>query len=395
MSVKKYSNKDSLEWLKSSQVTPVLSLALGELFLAKPQNQLFFLGNWLVNYSKSLQNLNIEAEKSATRETLQEQFMKSLEFQKEQEEHLKEEGEKLKKREEDLKKEICAIPDIYDVLGKVADHLKEFSFAASAYVGLLEKLKRPVSDLDDEKAHIDEEAPFVLRYVTASKGSEKMIGQILKEEEGQATWSIWKEDEEEENPDDEEAQNKRPRLKIVYVEDVVNDPRIKFFDVPKLGAYLAAPVTYASCLFESSFDAGVEDALECRKKRIAQEEEKQKYEAAKTEDEEPRVFEEIKEEKLKTFDIKLVLALDTLGLDKPIKEDQREYIIDWALLLKQQLERSEEESLKRDILDYLQLKDLDNQRFHDKSNSQKKSRKPIRLQQKNLNNTKPSKHFLN
>ena len=366
---KKYSNKDSLDWLQHSEVTPVLSMALGELYLSNPQNQLYFLGNWLLNYSKSRQNLNTESQNSTKRELLQEQYEKSLHLQQEHEQNLRQEAEKLQKQEEDLKSKLLQACDVYDLLPKLINHIKDSSFAAAGYFGLLEKLKRAVTDLDDEKAHVDEEAPLVLRYINASDNSGFMIGQVLKEEEGQATWSIWKEEEEEEPQDDEDqTQVNKPRLKIAFVEDVVNDPRIKFFDVPKLGSYLAAPVTYASCLFESSFDAGVEDFLECKKKRIAQEEEKVKYEASKGEEEEARVFEEIKLEKFKSIEVKLVLALDTLGLDKVFKDEQKEYVIDWALMIKSALERSEEEALRNDIEEYAMIKELDNKRFNDKSN---------------------------
>lgn len=34
----------------------------------------------------------------------------------------------------------------------------------------------------------------------------------------------------------------------VLVENVVRDPRIKFFGIPKLGAYLALPISYGSWL---------------------------------------------------------------------------------------------------------------------------------------------------
>lgn len=365
---KKYSNKDSLDWLQHNEVTPVLSMALGELFLSKPQNQLYFLGNWLLNYSKSRQNLNIESQNSSNREVLQEQHEKSLKLQQEHERSLKHEADKLRQQEEDLKSELLQACDVYDLLPKLINHIKDSSFAGAGYVGLLEKLKRAVTDMDDEKAHIDEEAPLALRYITASNNSGFMVGQILKEEEGQATWSVWKEEEEEEPQDDEDqTQVKKPRLKIAFVEDVVNDPRIKFFDVPKLGSYLAAPVTYASCLFESSFDAGVEDFLDCKKKRIAQEEEKAKYEASKGEEDEPKVFEEIKVEKFKSIEVRLVLALDTLGLDKVFKDEQKEYVIDWALMIKNALERSEEEALRNDIEEYVAIKEIDNKRFNDKS----------------------------
>lgn len=364
MSGKKFSNKDSLEYLKQFDISSVLSMALGELYIANPKNQLYFLGNWLVNFSKSQQNLNTEVEKTQLREDLQDQYQKSLLIQQQTAENLKKEAEKLKQKESDLKSLLLSSQDIYDHLPKIIEHIKVSTFSAAGYIGLLEKIKRPVTDLDDDKAHIEDDAPLVLRYITASENSHWMIGQVLKEEEGQATWTIWKEDEEEAQIDEENLEPVlKPRLKLLSIDDVVNDPRIKFFDVPKLGAYLAAPVTYLSCLSESSFDLGVEDAVECRKKRILQLEEKQKYELENREDEEPKVFEEINEEKFKANEVKIVLALDTLGLDKVFTDGQKEYLIDWALLIKEQMERAEEDCLRKDIQEYLIIKDFDSQRI--------------------------------
>ncbi len=92
-------------------------------------------------------------------------------------------------------------------------------------------------------------------------------------------------------------------------------------------------------------------------------EEKQKYELENREDEEPRVFEEIKEEKFKANEVKIVIALDTLGLDKVFSDGQKEYLIDWALLVKEQMERAEEDCLRKDIQEYLVIKDFDTQRI--------------------------------
>lgn len=130
---------------------------------------------------------------------------------------------------------------------------------------------------------------------------------------------------------------------------MVNDPRIKFFDVPKLGSYFAVPLTYKSCLFDASFDAGVDDAVECRKLRAQQEEEKLKYDNNKDEQEELKEFEEILEKPYKFVEKQLVVALDTLGQDRVFTEEQKEYIINFVGFFKNQWERAENLSLKNDI----------------------------------------------
>jgi hypothetical protein len=36
--------------------------------------------------------------------------------------------------------------------------------------------------------------------------------------------------------------------KYVHIENVIREPAMKFFGIPKLGAYLAVPVTYSTWL---------------------------------------------------------------------------------------------------------------------------------------------------
>lgn len=47
-------------------------------------------------------------------------------------------------------------------------------------------------------------------------------------------------------PDENEPELIPPEQ--VLIENVVRDPRVKFFGIPKLGAYLALPITYNSWL---------------------------------------------------------------------------------------------------------------------------------------------------
>ena len=357
---------EDINYLKQDDISPVLSIALGELYLAQPKNQLYFLGNWLLNYSAAMKNQNIEAHRTEIQYSLRENYEKSLELQQKTEEKLKAEAALMQEAEDSLRSDLCCSMDVEDLLPTIIEFLKSRAFAAAGYIGLQERMKRQITPLDDEKAHIDEESPLVIRYITATANSQFMLDQILKEEEGQATWSVWKEDEEE-LPDEELPQDEtqKPRVKVVSVDDVVTDPRIKFFDVPKLGAYLAVPLTCRTCLSEASFDAGVDDATECRKLRAQQEEEKTKNEAVSNE-EEQKVYEEVKENPYRTSEIRMVVALDTLGQDRTFNEDQKNYVIDWVLMLRNEWERAENESLRRDIATYIPMRDRDQQRMHDK-----------------------------
>ncbi len=47
----------------------------------------------------------------------------------------------------------------------------------------------------------------------------------------------------------------------VYVKEVVREPKMHFYRVPKLGSYMAVPLVYESCQFEEALDLAVADSL--------------------------------------------------------------------------------------------------------------------------------------
>jgi hypothetical protein len=57
-----------------------------------------------------------------------------------------------------------------------------------------------------------------------------------------------------------EPEEKLP--KFLTVPEVVKEPSIHFFKVPRLGSYMAIRLEYESCLFEEALDAGVIDYLQ-------------------------------------------------------------------------------------------------------------------------------------
>lgn len=100
-----------------------------------------------------------------------------------------------------------------------------------------------------------------------------MVDKILEQEQG-ITYGLFQEDEEanqeeeeqEEEEELEEGAEPKPKLppveklpKNIYIEEVVREPRIYYFTVPRLGSYLAIKMEYNSCLFQDAFDAAVVD----------------------------------------------------------------------------------------------------------------------------------------
>jgi hypothetical protein len=45
------------------------------------------------------------------------------------------------------------------------------------------------------------------------------------------------------------------------VKEVVREPKMHFYKVPRLGSFLAIPLVYNSCLFEEALDNAVQDYI--------------------------------------------------------------------------------------------------------------------------------------
>ncbi|CAG9313927.1 unnamed protein product [Blepharisma stoltei] len=375
---KKAEDHPDVSYLKSDAVGKVLSKALGQLYKHQPSNPLHFLGNWLINYASLTKNKEISKKKAEETIRLKQKYENAIQDMIKQQEKSAEEAAKKFQKENDFRTKIESTLDVDDLLTEFANHLKEELDCTGVYIGILEKIKRPITDLDGEFAHVDDSAPDHIRYIAASAGHEFMIDKTLKEDEGEITYSIWKEEEAEvDKPESEDGDHEKvveKKAKFAYVPDVVNNPKIKFFDVPKLGAYFATPLTYKSCLSESSFDTAVDDALDCRRRRADQELEREKKsednktyrEGEENPEEEEKVWEDIQEAPYVTTDIKLVVCVDTMGKDCEISEEKRNYVIQWVEFFKSQWERAEDESLRHDVSVYMKQHDLDLQNLQDK-----------------------------
>jgi hypothetical protein len=106
-----------------------------------------------------------------------------------------------------------------------------------------------------------------------------MVDKILKQNEG-VTYSLFTEEPaaEEEVPVEEEAGEEidpgkykappKPKpLRHILVPEVVREPKIHYYTVPRLGSYLAIKLEYNSCLYEEAFDEAFEDYKTVNNKR--------------------------------------------------------------------------------------------------------------------------------
>lgn len=53
----------------------------------------------------------------------------------------------------------------------------------------------------------------------------------------------------------------------VYVPEVVREPRMHYYKVPKLGSFLAIKLEYESCQFEGGLDSAVLDFIDVRQRQ--------------------------------------------------------------------------------------------------------------------------------
>jgi hypothetical protein len=65
--------------------------------------------------------------------------------------------------------------------------------------------------------------------------------------------------------------------KHIIIPEVVREPRIKYFKVPKLGSFVAVKTSYNSCLSVEALDAAVENLKEIEVKRAEQAEEMKEW----------------------------------------------------------------------------------------------------------------------
>jgi hypothetical protein len=157
-------------------------------------------------------------------------------------------------------------------LPALANFLKEMTNTTGAYIGWLRPPIKPIEEDDDDKAHIDEENPKYIWFNTHDPSHSFMFEKVLKIDQG-VTHDVFKDKEEnasqpppeEEGEEGYEIKKSEDILDLeqhVYVPEVVREPRMHFYLVPRLGCYLAAPLSYHSCLTEEALDAAVADYQE-------------------------------------------------------------------------------------------------------------------------------------
>ena len=210
-----------------------------------------YLGTYLLSYvkAKELEASTLEAEKKMAQLLKEQAEAQAIEDEKARESAA---YKAVKDKEEsDLSDALAESTDIASLYGKVVALVQSRTNATGVYLGRKETTDAGVSQI---------------QYLSSTQ--DVMNGKVLKgvpegEEEGAegVTWPIFVSSEVEETVVDPETGEESTVTKTVFPEDItvaniVRDPAVKCFGLPKLGSYVAVPVRYNSCLHEN----GIEDA---------------------------------------------------------------------------------------------------------------------------------------
>ena len=261
--------------------------------------------------------------------------------------------------------------DLEDNLQELVQFIQEQTKATGVYVGKLVYPEKEIDEDADDKAHLDEEAPKVIKFLHASKGHEFMEGVVLSQEQAQLSHAVFAESEEAEGEGegnesgDEQPLSAKPKdiidtFKHTFVEEVVRQPKMHFEKVPRLGCFMAIPLVYNSCLFNEALEEAVEDYKEVSKQREEQAAEKakheeeelaakqQKMESGETYEEEEMKWEVIEFKPFQTFKEEYIVCLDTLGQDRKFSDDEKRFTLQTVQSYKETWEQREVASLTRD-----------------------------------------------
>lgn len=159
---------------------------------------------------------------------------------------------------------------------------------------------------------------------------------------------------------------------------MVREPLMHFYRVPRLGAFMAVPLVYNSCLSESALDNAVADFLDVQKRKDDQERVKSEWEDEKQREREEkertggagaegaggyestqREWEEITEKPYDTEQEQYVVCLDVLGQDREFTDDEKRFVLNTTKNFKDIWEKTERENLLKDRNRKLEIIDID------------------------------------
>lgn len=161
--------------------------------------------------------------------------------------------------------------------------------------------------------------------------------------------------------------------KFICVSEVVREPKIHFFQVPRLGSYMAVQLEYQTCLFEEAYDAGVADMIKVQEIRRQQDEDRAQHEQSQAElkaqaeadgeafKPDEKKWEPIQCKPFQTRKVQFVACLNTMGQDRKFSEKEKLFALRTVQKYRDRWEQAERENLKADIARKVAAMDDDRQ----------------------------------
>jgi len=164
----------------------------------------------------------------------------------------------------------------------LADHLHEFTGATSIYVG---KLAQPIRGFgqglredDDDEAHIIPKAQTEIQLLHADADHQSLVDQVLRQGQGVTFERLFSAEAEKEEEEAAKEPNANDVPKHIVIDEVVREPKMHYYRVPRLGSYMAIKLEYNSCLFEDAYDEAIANYEHINNLRKEQEQEKAEHE---------------------------------------------------------------------------------------------------------------------
>jgi hypothetical protein len=328
---------------------PVLSRALAEMAVAQPADGVNFLSKWLQTFAEQEEAKQWRGREEALLKEEREKTQQILENQ-----------ESRKKAKEKADQDVETLYD--NLLAKFNDPETVFTNTGSGdgmWQELVDVVKKVcnveaayLGSLVSEGMENPDAGPFIM-YDSASTGSEWMVAEKTLAQGVGVTWAaleesppdeafapdaevkkyFWRPPEETApvpEPAEGEEPVERPRLKYypVNIPCVTDVDSVHYFDMTRLGAYVAVPLVYTSYYSPDAIEEARKFEEEKKTEAAARKEAEEAKEAAEEAEQEvpPEVLEKLSaevEEKqmvLPGFEEKRVLCFDTLGTNRYIDE---------------------------------------------------------------------------
>ena len=171
----------NVQYIKEESIGPVIAQGLAKLVRESPEDPVHFLGNWLLNYhSTNKGRAGLNAEDKRKKELMDKQAS-ALEALKQVEAMQAKEQEAKDAIEINFLEMLQTNNFLEDKLNEFANHLWNNLGCNGVYIGEYDKIKKPVTEADSDKAHIDRHGKLIVKYIAASDNCGHLLGKTLAE----------------------------------------------------------------------------------------------------------------------------------------------------------------------------------------------------------------------